>query len=218
LALIISGGHTQIVLFYDHGNYELIGQTRDDAVGEAFDKVAKILGLPYPGGPSISAAAKLGKPIYKLPKPKISSPFDFSFSGVKTATLRATQEAVGETYNFSSHLLAGLLTEQQKNDFAASFEKVAAEILTDKMLLAYEKYRPRSVVMAGGVAANTALRQELSSRLPINITFPPMNLCTDNAAMVASLGYFMSKKVAPTSPKNLQVLPSISMENTVWNR
>lgn len=212
LALIVSGGHSQLVLFRSHSDFEILGQTQDDAVGEAFDKVAKILGLSYPGGPSISKAALNGNPDkYKLPKSKLENPLDFSFSGLKTAVLRAAQHDVGKDYTFPSHQLAALLTDEQRNDFAASFQKVAVETLVDKTEIAYKQHSPASVVIAGGVAANQELRQQLSARLPINIDYPPMNLCTDNAAMIAALAYYQADIEPATDPHKLQVFPSLSI-------
>lgn len=217
LALIVSGGHSQLVLFRDHGNYELLGQTQDDAVGEAFDKVAKIIGLPYPGGPSIARAATLGDPRkYRLPKAKLDSPYNFSFSGLKTAALRAVQHEVGKDYTFPSHELPALLSDTQRNDFAASFQQVAVETLVDKAEKAYRDYSPVSVVIAGGVAANQELRRQLQERLPLAIEYAPMQLCTDNAAMIATLGYYVARKKAPVSPYDLEVVPSLSMTKTAW--
>jgi len=212
LALIVSGGHSQLVLFKDHGDYELLGQTCDDAVGEAFDKVAKIIGLPYPGGPSIAKAALEGNPLaYKLPKAKMHGAYDFSFSGLKTAVLRAVQREVGVDFTFPSTGLAELLNKQQQYDFAASFQRIAIETLVDKTEQAYRDYNPKSVVIAGGVAANQELRRILSERLPLQIDYAPIGLCTDNAAMVATLGYYQSLKNKPISPFDLEVLPSLSM-------
>lgn len=217
LALIVSGGHTQLVLFKDHGDYQLLGQTQDDAVGEAFDKVAKILGLPYPGGPSISQEAEKGDPTaYDLPKSKLSGEYDFSFSGLKTAVLRAVQREVDVDTSYPSSGLKDLLNEQQKADFAASFQNTAVETLVDKTVKAFRDYSPASVVIAGGVAANQQLRTQLSSRLPIKIEYAPMQLCTDNAAMIAALGYFCSQKVQPISAFDLEVIPSLSMTKTSW--
>ena len=143
LALIVSGGHTQLVLFRGHGDYQLLGQTQDDAVGEAFDKVAKILGLPYPGGPSIARAAESGNPDkYHLPKAKLDNPYNFSFSGLKTAVLRAVQREVGKDFTFPSHELPGLVTSSQQHDFAASFQKVAVETLVERTLRAFQDFRP----------------------------------------------------------------------------
>ncbi len=218
LALIVSGGHSQLVLFHDHGDYELLGQTQDDAVGEAFDKVAKILGLPYPGGPSIAAAALVGDPKkYRLPKSKLQNPYDFSFSGLKTAVLRAVQHEVGVDFTFPSHQLAERLNDVQRADFAASFQHIAVETLVDKTEKAFRDYSPASVVIAGGVAASQALRTALSARLPLAIEYAPMQLCTDNAAMIATLGYFYAQKQPAANPYDLEVVPSLSMTKTAWN-
>jgi len=217
LALIVSGGHSQLVLFHDHGDYEMLGQTCDDAVGEAFDKVAKIIGLPYPGGPSIGKAALDGNPLaYKFPKAKLSGKYDFSFSGLKTAVLRAVQHKVGVDTSFPSSSLAERLNDVQRADFAASFQRTAIETLVDKTEQAFKDYSPKSVVIAGGVAANQELRRILSERLPLHIDYAPMNLCTDNAAMVASAGYYYALKNQPTSPYDLEVAPSLSMTKTAW--
>lgn len=217
LALIVSGGHSQLVLFRDHGDYELLGQTQDDAVGEAFDKVAKILGLPYPGGPSIAAAALTGDPKrYKLPKAQLKDPYNFSFSGLKTAVLRAVQRETGVDFTFPSNELAARLNDQQKVDFAASFQATAIETLVDKAEKAFKDYTPQSVVIAGGVAANQELRRQLSERLPLHIDYAPMNLCTDNAAMIATLGFYYAQKNQPIDPSELEVIPSLSMTKTAW--
>lgn len=217
LALIVSGGHTQLALFKDHGDYQLLGQTKDDAVGEAFDKVAKILGLPYPGGPSISQAALLGNPkAYPFPKAKLQDAYDFSFSGLKTAVLRAVQTEVGVDTDFPSHELAVRLNDQKRADFAASFQRVAIETLVDKTEAAFLQHSPASVVIAGGVAANQELRKQLAQRLPIAIEYAPPALCTDNGAMIASLGYYYAQSQPATLPHQLEVTPSISMTNTAW--
>lgn len=217
LALIVSGGHSQLVLFKDHGDYELLGQTQDDAVGEAFDKVAKIIGLPYPGGPSIADAALHGDPKkYTLPKAKLQGVYDFSFSGLKTAVLRAVQREVGVDTTFPSFELAERLNDVQRADFAASFQHTAIETLVDKAEKAFKDYSPASVVIAGGVAANQLLRQELQARLPISIEYAPMQLCTDNAAMIATLGCFYAERHAPVSPLTLEIQPSLSMTKTSW--
>jgi N6-L-threonylcarbamoyladenine synthase len=219
LALIVSGGHSQLVLFKDHGDYELLGQTQDDAVGEAFDKVAKILGLPYPGGPSIAEAAKLGDPkAYQLPKSKLKGDYDFSFSGLKTAVLRAVQREVGVDTTFPSFELAAHLDDVQRADFAASFQHTATETLVDKAEKAFNDYSPASVVIAGGVAANQELRAQLQARLPLPIEYAPMQLCTDNGAMIATLGCFYAKTQAPASPFDLEIQPSLSMTKTAWSK
>lgn len=219
LALIVSGGHSQLALFRNHGDYELLGQTQDDAVGEAFDKVAKIIGLPYPGGPSIAKAAELGDPkAFDFPKAKMQNPYDFSFSGLKTAVLRAVQRQIGEDYTFPSHELSARLDEVTRNNVAASFQRVAIETLVGKTMKAYRDHSPASVVIAGGVAANQELRRQLREALPIDINYAPMNLCTDNAAMIATLGYYMAQKLPQTDPRFLEVIPSLSMTKTAWAR
>ena len=219
LALIVSGGHSQLVLFRDHGDYELLGQTQDDAVGEAFDKVAKILGLPYPGGPSIAEAALSGDPLkYKLPKARLQGAYDFSFSGLKTAVLRAVQREVGVDTSFPSFELAERLNESQKVDFAASFQHTAIETLVDKAEKAFLDYSPASVVIAGGVAANQELREQLQARLPLTIEYAPMQLCTDNGAMIATLGCFYAERHSPASPYSLEIQPSLSMTKTAWKQ
>ena len=218
LALIASGGHSQLVLFKDHGDYTLLGQTQDDAVGEAFDKVAKILGLPYPGGPSIAEAATKGDPkAYQLPKAKLQGAYDFSFSGLKTAVLRAVQHEVGVDTSFPSFELSARLNDVQRANFAASFQHTAIETLVDKAEKAFHDYSPASVVIAGGVAANQELRTQLQERLPLPIEYAPMQLCTDNGAMIATLGCFYAERMRPISPLSLEVQPSLSMTHTAWH-
>jgi N6-L-threonylcarbamoyladenine synthase len=219
LALIVSGAHSQLVLFKNHGDYELLGQTQDDAVGEAFDKVAKIIGLPYPGGPAIAKLAPIGDPLrYTLPKARLEGRYDFSFSGLKTAVLRAAQRETGVDYTFPSHGLSARLNDVQQADFAASFQNTAIETLVDKAEKAYRDYQPRSIVIAGGVAANQELRRQLSERLPEKIEYAPIGLCTDNAAMIATLGFYYSQVKSPIDPYGLEVAPSISMTKTAWNK
>ena len=217
LALIVSGGHSQLVLFRNHGDYELLGQTQDDAVGEAFDKVAKIIGLPYPGGPSIARAAESGNPhAFTLPKARMQGAYDFSFSGLKTAVLRTVQAETGVRYDFPSHQLPERVSDALRVDIAASFQRIAVETLVDKAEKAFHDHSPASVVIAGGVAANQELRRQLSERLPLDIEYAPINLCTDNAAMIASLGYYYAQKNEPTDPRDLEIIPSLSMTKTAW--
>lgn len=217
LALIVSGGHSQLVLFRDHGDYELLGQTQDDAVGEAFDKVAKILGLPYPGGPSVAAAAEQGDPhAFVLPSAKLAGKYDFSFSGLKTAVLRAVQKEIGVGYDFPSHELPGRVSEALRANMSASFQYTAVKTLVDTTLRAFRDHSPASVVIAGGVAANQELRQQLKEALPIAIEYAPMSLCTDNAAMIATLACYHAKAGRASDPLDLEVQPSISMTRTAW--
>lgn len=217
VALIVSGGHTQIIYMAGHNQFEIIGTTRDDAVGECFDKVAKILGLPYPGGPSIAKAAQ--HPVgdaraYKLPHPKVEG-LDFSFSGLKTAVLRAVQAELGVPISTPSYELAGKLTEQQKAGFAAVFQEMAAEILIEKLKMALEAYpEARTVVIAGGVSANQVLREKALAELSeasngeIKVYFPELKYAGDNAAMVGAAAYYeIISGVEPTDPYKLNIAP-----------
>jgi N6-L-threonylcarbamoyladenine synthase len=213
LAIIVSGGHSQLALFRGYFDYTLLGQTQDDAIGEAFDKVAKILGLPYPGGPSVGKKALEGDDHkYHLPKAKLEGKYDFSFSGLKTAVLRLAQAEIGEDYTFPSTKLAERLSEAQKADIAASFQRIAVETIVDKAVLACEEFNPASVVIAGGVAASPELRKQLTDRLPLPIEFPDLKLCTDNGAMIATLGCYMAMNDQPKAdPYTLDISPNLSM-------
>ena len=218
ISLIISGGHTQIVKMPTHQQFEIIGTTKDDAVGECFDKVAKILGLPYPGGPSITKAAANGDPTrYTFPHP-MSGSLDFSFSGLKTAVLREVQKAVNQPISFPSTKLAELLNPQQKADFAASFEQTATDILIEKIKLALKQNpETKTLIIAGGVSANQRLHHDLTkfieqqnSKLStkIKLFFPEPHFSGDNGAMVASAAYYeILSKVPPTDPYTLNILP-----------
>ncbi len=212
LAVIVSGGHSQLALFRNHFDYTLLGQTQDDAIGEAFDKVAKIIGLPYPGGPSVAKAAESGDPTkYKLPKAKMTG-YDFSFSGLKTAVLRLAQAEIGESYDFPSMKLAERLTTVQKQNIAASFQRTAIETIVDKVKTAYQEFSPASVVIAGGVAANQELRRQLSIALPLSVDYPDINLCTDNGAMIATLGCYKALlDQPPADPYTLAINPNLTM-------
>lgn len=213
LGLIVSGGHSQLAIFQDHFKYKLLGQTQDDAIGEAFDKIAKIIGLPYPGGPSLSKAALKGDPLaYKLPKAKLTGKYDFSFSGLKTAVLRTAQKEIGEDHAFPSFKLADRLSESQKANIAASFQHTAIETVVDKTILAFEEFKPKSVVIGGGVASSRKLRQQLAKRLPININYTDPKLCTDNGAMIATLGCYKALHKQPKAdPSKLDIAPNLSM-------
>lgn len=213
LALIVSGGHTQLALFKDHFDYKLLGQTHDDAIGEAFDKVAKIIGLPYPGGPSIATAASRGDPsAFALPIANMAGAYDFSFSGLKTAVLRHVQAICGKQYDFPSFRLAALLDEQKQADIAATFQNTAIKTVVAKTLKAYNEFQPASVVIAGGVAANKELREQLSSALLLPIAYTDPKLCTDNGAMVATLGCYKATTKQPTAdPYLLETAPNLSM-------
>jgi N6-L-threonylcarbamoyladenine synthase len=198
LCLTVSGGHTQIVLVKDHFDMEVIGQTLDDAAGEAMDKTSKILGLPYPGGPLIDKHARTGdRNKYQFPEPQIPG-FDFSFSGLKTSILYFIRDNVAANPNF---------IEENMNDICASVEYRIATILLNKLKKAAIQYGIKDIAMAGGVSANTGLRnglKELCEQQGWNCFIPPMQYCTDNAGMIAIAGYhkylkgeFVGQDVAP---------------------
>ncbi|MGZ3639372.1 MAG: tRNA (adenosine(37)-N6)-threonylcarbamoyltransferase complex transferase subunit TsaD [Ktedonobacterales bacterium] len=204
LALVISGAHTELVFIPRHGHYELLGQTRDDAAGEAFDKVGRLLGLGYPGGPAIERAAhaaetRNGKNPYNLPRAWLPGTYNFSFSGLKTALLDLVEGAQAGTaeHGASRYALAGVAAAQQGGlsvpGLAAAFQDAVVDVLATKTVRAAQELGVRQVVLAGGVAANLALRERLNialAPLDIALRFPPVAFCTDNAAMIASAGYF----------------------------
>ena len=210
LAAVISGGHTQIIYMERHDHFEIIGTTRDDAIGECFDKVAKILGLPYPGGPSVANAAKNGNPDkYHLPIPHVDG-LDFSFSGIKTAVLRAVQKELNLPITTPSYELQKHLSEQQIADFAASFQATAVDILIKKLKKAAETHPAKSVLLAGGVSANQLLREELKKHFEKThkVYFPEPKFSTDNGAMVASAAYFSIQSGEKASdPYQLDISP-----------
>lgn len=217
LAVVISGGHTQILYMKGHDQFEIVGTTHDDAIGECFDKVAKILGLPYPGGPSIAKEAEKGdENKYKLPHPKVDG-LDFSFSGLKTAVLRAVQKELDLPISHPSHDLKNHLTDEMRADFAASFQKTAVEILNEKVEMATELYPDvKSIVFAGGVSANTKLREEAEKKFPKDypVYFPEPKLSGDNGAMVGAAAYYeIQTGVKETDPYKLNIYPRISIES-----
>jgi len=184
LCLTVSGGHTQIVLVKDYFDMEVVGQTTDDAAGEALDKTSKILGLPYPGGPLIDKNARLGNPdAYKFPEPQIPG-LDFSFSGLKTAILYFIRDNVAKNPGF---------VQENMNDICASVEKRIVTILLNKLKKAALQYGIKDIALAGGVSANTGLRQgltQLGEQMGWNTFIPKFEYCTDNAAMIAIAGYY----------------------------
>ncbi len=184
LALVVSGGHTELVLMKDHYKFEKLGGTLDDAIGEAYDKVARVIGLEYPGGPKIDALAREGNPTYKLPIPLNDDSYNFSFSGLKSAVINLNHklEQRGEKIN--------------KSDLAASFQTVAISSIINKTKKAIINYNIKNLIVAGGVAANKGLRNEINNlgkELNIDITIPKMKYCTDNATMIAAAGYYAYK-------------------------
>jgi N6-L-threonylcarbamoyladenine synthase len=178
LALIVSGGHTELVLMNDHGAYEFLGGTLDDAAGEAFDKVGRLLGLPYPGGPSIQEAAKGGNPkAFAFPRAWLDDGHDFSFSGLKTAVLREVEKH------------ADLSEGRLLTDLAASFQAAVVDVLSAKAARAATEFGATAVLLCGGVSANRALRSTTDERAGVPVYYPPLVLCTDNAAMVGACAY-----------------------------
>ncbi len=169
--------------------------------------------LPYPGGVSISKLAELGNDhSFHLPKAQLKDRYDFSFSGLKTAVLRVAQELVGKDYSLPSTELPGLLSDSQKADVAATFQRVACETLVDKTVEAYMEYAPKNVIIGGGVAANNELRKQLARRLPCPIEYTDIKLCTDNGAMIAALGCYKAMLNAPQAdPSAIEISPNLSM-------
>lgn len=212
VALVVSGGHTLLALLRDHGDYELLGQTRDDAVGEAFDKVARILGLGYPGGPAIQRAAQGVAPAGTLPRAWLRESYDFSFSGLKTAVLHKVQER----QSLAARVPSGPEPKPQRGrsadprgraqppaptpqpapldpafvgQLAHAFQESVVDVLVSKAADAAARHGATAILLAGGVAANTRLRDELTRRSPVPVRYPPLDLCTDNAAMVAAAAH-----------------------------
>lgn len=184
LALIVSGGHTELVIMEDHYKFRKIGGTLDDAIGECYDKVARVIGLEYPGGPKVDKLASIGKSTYNLPIPLNDDSYNFSFSGLKSAVINL------------NHKLEQRGEEINKEDLAASFQKVAISSIINKTKKAIENYNIKNLIVAGGVAASKGLRSEvykLGEELNIDITIPNMKYCTDNAAMIATAGYYAYK-------------------------
>ncbi|MDA8443194.1 MAG: tRNA (adenosine(37)-N6)-threonylcarbamoyltransferase complex transferase subunit TsaD [Peptococcaceae bacterium] len=203
LCLLVSGGHTHLVLLQDHGKYKILGRTRDDAAGEAFDKVARAMGLGYPGGPQIQATAATGNPLgIELPRAWLEpGSLDFSFSGMKSAVLNYLNRAgqKGEVVD--------------KADLAASFQQAVIEILVGKTLTAAKATGVRTVLLAGGVAANQALRQSMTdacNAAGYNFYYPPIELCTDNAAMIGCAAYYKYLR-GEFSSQDLNAIPGMAL-------
>jgi N6-L-threonylcarbamoyladenine synthase len=201
LCLTVSGGHSDLVLMTAHGQYRVLGRTLDDAAGEAFDKVARLLDLGYPGGPAIQKAAEGGNPNrFDLPRAILKGNYNFSFSGLKTAVLRIVQKyqvspSVGRGRVSPSPPSDGARTASLQRrlptaDLAASFQAAVVDVLVEKTRRAAEEFQVEEVLLAGGVASNALLRGQMVARVKVPVHYPPPNLCTDNAAMVAAAGYF----------------------------
>lgn len=206
LCLITSGGHTELVLMKDHGRYKEIGSTRDDAAGEAFDKVAKLLNIGYPGGPVISRMANLGNAkAYSFPRPMMNEKnFDFSFSGLKTDVLRLVNKKKGK------------FSRQEINNICASFQMAVVDVLTHKALKAAKKYRAKSIMLAGGVSANKLLRRKMETMIrkeipEVKFHAPNLKYCTDNAAMIAQAAYYHAIKKDFTPYEKVKVNPNLEL-------
>jgi N6-L-threonylcarbamoyladenine synthase len=196
LALLVSGGHTELNLISDHLTYRRLGATLDDAAGEAFDKTARLLGLPYPGGPSVQQAAETGNPqAFHFPRARTDGAWDFSFSGIKTAVLREVRrmQAAGEVIPVA--------------DMAASFQTAIVETLLAKTLAAAREFGAREILIAGGVSANLALRQAFLGQSEFKVNIPKFAYCTDNAAMIAAAGYFRYA-LGYTTSLDIDVMPT----------
>lgn len=218
VCLIVSGGHSELILMTGHGQYQRLGGTLDDAAGEAFDKVGRLLQLPYPGGPAIQEAACDGSPsAFKLPRAWLPGTYDFSFSGLKTAVLRIVQQHQlnpNELVSFKPKAtnspqppLARLISVA---NLAASFQAAVVDVLVEKTRHAAEEHGAKVILMAGGVAANELLREEMSKRNSVPVHFPPTELCTDNAAMIASAGFFHFG-AGERASWDLDVIPSLRL-------
>ena len=198
MALLVSGGHTELNLMTDHLTYSRLGSTLDDAAGEAFDKVARLLGLPYPGGPSVQRAAETGDPTrFKFPRARLDNLYDFSFSGLKTAVLYQVNDLKKKDETLPVE------------DLAASFQSAVVDVLFHKTIQAARDHHAKEILVAGGVSANRALREAFQSQTEFKVHIPPFSLCTDNAAMIAAAGYYryafghvsdMGMDVQPTWP------------------
>lgn len=196
LCLIISGGHTHLVKINDYTNFEILGRTKDDAIGEAYDKVARVIGLGYPGGPKIDKLAYEGNPNIELPKSKIEG-LNFSFSGIKTAVINLNHKN----------------PNINKADLCASFEKVTTEMLIKNVLEAVKQTQIKNIVLAGGVSANSYIRKQfknLEEEQKLKIYYPELKLCTDNAAMIASAGYYNYVN-GKKSNLNLNAIPNLKL-------
>ena len=203
--LVASGGHTDLLLMEGHGKYKLVGRTRDDAAGEAFDKAARILGLGFPGGPEIQRVSEGAKGEEDLPRAWMRGTLDFSFSGIKTALLHIAQDR--GLYPSPEN---GVDTERLIRELAAAFQESVVDVLSTKLVEMASKYKANGLVLGGGVTANARLRKEITKRSHLPVIIPPPILCTDNGAMIAACGYFQYERGDQT-PMNIDVNPGLPL-------
>ena len=218
LVLIVSGGHTELLLMTDHGKYERLGGTLDDAAGEAFDKVGRILGLPVPGGPNIERVSSMGNASsYDFPRPKRDQSYDFSFSGLKTAVMReaTVMPSADARRARSTETKAQLRSGISVSDVAASFQQALVDALVEKTVRAAKAYNVTEILMAGGVSANQALRKAMRKESELPVRYPPLNLCTDNAAMIATAGHYRFE-AGLRSNWEMEVLPMWPLTNDAY--
>ena len=203
--LVASGGHTDLLLMEGHGKYKLVGRTRDDAAGEAFDKAARILGLGFPGGPEIQRASAGATGEEDLPRAWIRDTLDFSFSGIKTALLHVAQDR--GLYPAPED---GVDTERLVRELAAAFQESVVDVVSAKLVEMAAKYKVKGLVLGGGVTANARLREEIIARSPLPVIIPPPILCTDNGSMIAACGYFQYQRGDDT-PMDIDVNPGLPL-------
>jgi N6-L-threonylcarbamoyladenine synthase len=212
MALIVSGGHTELVLMRGHGDYDVVGRTRDDAAGEAFDKVARLLGLAYPGGPAIQREAQSAADPTRLPRAWLPGTFDFSFSGLKTAVLHRVHDLGGgpaselRGISLPRAEVASIITPEQRANLAAGFQESVVDVLVKKTRDAAEAHDARSVAVVGGVAANRLLRQRMSEAIPLSVHVSTPELSTDNAAMIAGAAWHV-----PRQDDDVDVAPGLRL-------
>jgi len=198
LCLVVSGGHTDLALMEGHGRFRALGRTQDDAAGEAFDKVARLMGLGFPGGPAIERKAReCPRPSLRLPRARLRGPYDFSFSGLKTHVARVLEGVYGPP--------------PPPAEVAAAFQEAVVDALVDKVVKAARGHPVAQVILSGGVAANSRLREELARRAPVPVWAPPPSLCTDNGAMVAACAYYRLTELGETAPLDVDVQPALRL-------
>ncbi len=222
LVLIVSGGHTELLLMTGHGDYQRLGGTLDDAAGEAFDKVGRMLELPFPGGPHIERSARNGNATaFDFPRAKRDESYDFSFSGLKTAVMReVTVQPSADARNKrrrGAEKRAQLRSDVSINDVSASFQAAVTDVLVEKTARAAVEYGATEIFIAGGVSANQMLRQKMRKETELPVRYPPLNLCTDNGAMIAAAAHYRLES-GLRSPLDFDVLPMWPLNNATYDR